>query len=136
MSIAADMTVTLRLPTSTLFQGRATRLTGVGKNGAFGLLPNHIDFVTALAPSVMTLRLADGSEKIFGIDQGLLVKKGHAIDVVTLRGVCGDDLSSLKDTIHAKFVQMDEEERQARSALSRLEAGIMRQFAGLQRPRS
>lgn len=136
MSVAADMSVTLRLPTRTLFQGQATRLVGVGVNGAFGLLPNHIDFVTALAPSVMALRMVDGSEEIFGIDQGLLVKKGYDIDVVALRGVRGDHLASLKDTVQAKFTQMDEEERQARSALSRLEADMVRRFVELQRPTS
>ncbi|WP_245540913.1 FoF1 ATP synthase subunit delta/epsilon [Octadecabacter antarcticus] len=70
------MTVTLRLPTRMLFERQALRLTSVAENGAFGIWPNHIDFVTALVPSVITLRLADGTEEIFGIDEGLLVKKG------------------------------------------------------------
>lgn len=134
MSMAADMNVTLRLPTRTLFQGGATRMTAVAPNGAFGILPNHVDFVTALVPSVMTLRMADGSEEIFGIDEGLLVKKGHEVSVAVLRGVRGDDLDSLRDTVEASFVQMDEEERQARAALSRLEADMVRRFAELRRP--
>ncbi|THH36909.1 ATPase [Aliishimia ponticola] len=133
MSMAPDMTVTLRLPMATLFEGRAARLTGVAPTGAFGILPNHVDFVTALVPSVMTLHLADGSEEIFGLDEGLLVKKGHKVSVAVLRGVRGDDLSSLQQTVKTSFVQMDEEERQARSALSRLEADMVRRFAELQR---
>jgi F-type H+-transporting ATPase subunit epsilon len=132
--MASDMIVTLRLPTRTLFEGPATRLTAMAENGAFGIWPNHADFVTALVPSVMTLRLVDGSEEIFGIDEGLLVKKGHKVTIAALRGVHGDDLGSLKDTVEASFVQMDEEERQARSALSRLEADMVRRFAELQRP--
>ncbi|SFA69049.1 F-type H+-transporting ATPase subunit epsilon [Poseidonocella pacifica] len=134
MSMARSMSVCLRLPTSTLFEGQAERLTAVAPTGAFGLLPNHIDFVSALVPSVMTLRLVDGSEAIFGIDEGLLVKKGHSVDVAVLRGVLGDDLSSLKHTVESRFVQVDEEERQARSALSRLEADMVRRFAELKTP--
>lgn len=134
MSMATDMSVTLRLPTQTLFEGRAERLTAVAPNGAFGMWPNHVDFVTALVPSVMTLRLMDGSEAIFGIDEGLLVKKGHTVAVAVLRGVHGDDLGNLRQTVETRFVQMDEEERQARSALSRLEADMIRRFAELQRP--
>ncbi|WP_138934414.1 ATPase [Roseovarius arcticus] len=134
MSLATDMSVTLRLPTRTLFEGKATRMTAVAPNGAFGILPNHVDFVTALVPSVMALALVDGSEAIFGLDEGLLVKKGHSVVVAVLRGVHGDDLGSLQDTVEASFVQMDEEERQARSALSRLEADMVRRFAELQRP--
>lgn len=134
MSMAKWMTVSLRLPVRTLFEGRAERLTAVAPTGAFGIWPNHIDFVTALVPSVMTLRLADGSEAIFGIDEGVLVKKGHQVAVAVLRGVHGDDLGTLQQAVSARFVQMDEEERQARSALSRLEADMVRRFAELQRP--
>ncbi|MFT7594041.1 MAG: F-type H+-transporting ATPase subunit epsilon [Paracoccaceae bacterium] len=134
MSISQDMTVSLRLPTRTLFEGLATRMTAVAQNGAFGILPNHVDFVTALVPSVMTLSMADGSEVIFGIDEGLLVKKGPRVAVAILRGVRGDELGSLQDTVQATFIQMDEEERKARSAFSRLEADVVRRFAELRRP--
>lgn len=134
MSMAADMGVTLRLPTRTLYQGRAVRLAAVAQNGAFGILPNHADFVTALVPSVLTVQLAKGGEAFFGIDEGLLVKKGHQVDVITLRGVRGNDLASLQSTVKESFIQMDEEERQARSALSRLEADMVRRLAELRRP--
>jgi len=136
MSLADEMQVTLRLPTRTLFEGLATRLFAEAENGAFGMLPNHIDFVTALVSSVLILTLADGEERIFGIDEGILVKKGHDVDIAIRRGVQGTDLATLKETVQESFVEMDEDERVARSALSRLEAGIVRRFADLQRPRT
>ncbi|PRY71492.1 ATPase [Halomonas ventosae] len=136
MSLSAEMQVTLRLPTRTLYEGPATRLFAEAENGAFGMLPNHIDFVTALVPSVLVLTLADGEERIFGIDEGILVKKGHHVDIAIRRGVQGSDLASLRETVQESFVEVDEEERVARSALSRLEAGIVRRFADLQRPRT
>ncbi len=135
MSMAGDMQVTVRLPTRTLFDGRATRLTAVAENGSFGILPNHVDFVTALAPSVLTLHTPEGRERIFGIDTGLLVKKGHAVEIAVRRGVESDDLGSLRKTVRETFIEMDEEERAARSALSRLEAGMVRRFASLRRSR-
>ncbi len=134
MSMALDMTVTLLLPTRTLFEGKAVRLTAVGPNGAFGIWPNHVDFITAIVPSVLTLGAADGLEEIFGLDEGLLLKKGRAVTVSVRRGVRGDDLSTLHRTVEDTFIQMEEEERQARSALSRLEADMVRRFAELQRP--
>lgn len=134
MSMATDMTVTLQLPMRALFKGQATRMTAVAPNGAFGILPNHADLVTALVPSVLTLTLTDGSEEIFGIDEGLLVKRGHGVEVAIRRGVRGTDLESMKDTVEASFTQIDEEERQARAALSRLEADMVRRFAELRRP--
>jgi F-type H+-transporting ATPase subunit epsilon len=132
--MSTDMQVTIRLPTRTLFEGRAVSLSGAAQNGGFGILPNHVDFVTALVPSVLTLLHEDGAEDFFGVDEGLLVKKGHEVFVVTQRGVRGDDLGSLHTTVDAKFIQMDEDERQARSAFSRLEADVVRRFAELREP--
>lgn len=134
MSTASDMHVTLRLPTRTLFEGRATRLTAVAENGGFGILPNHIDFVTALVPSVLMLMTPEGRERVFGIDEGLLVKKGQVVDVAVRRGVEGDNLGTLRDTVRETFIEMEEDERVARSALSRLEANMVRRFASLRKP--
>ncbi|KGF71099.1 ATPase [Hoeflea sp. BAL378] len=128
------MQVTLRLPTRTLFDGRAIELAAVAQDGAFGMLPNHTDFVTALVPSVLTLTVPGGEELFFGIDEGLLVKKGHSVDVAIRRGVQGESLETLRETVENTFVQIDEDERVARTALSRLEANIVRRFADLRRP--
>ena len=136
MSLADTMQIALRLPTRTLFEGSAQSLFAVAENGAFGVLPNHIDFVTALVPSVLVLTSADGTEQFFGIDEGVLVKKGHQVDIAIRRGVQGENLDSLNETIQASFVEVDEEERVARSALSRLEAGIVRRFGDLRKPRA
>ena len=134
MSLANVMTVTLRLPNRTLFEGGAQRLFATAVNGAFGMLPNHTDFVTALVPSVLILTDETGEELFFGIDEGLLVKTGHQVDIAIRRGVQGDSLDTLNDTIQTAFVEVDEEERVARSALSRLEANIVRRFGDLRKP--
>ena len=134
MSMTDSMQIILRLPTRILFDGTAQRLFAVAENGAFGMLPNHIDFVTALVPSVLILTTAKGGEQFFGIDEGVLVKKGHKVVIAVRRGVHGADLDSLNDTVLTTFIEMDEEERVARSALSRLEAGIVRRFGELRKP--
>jgi len=135
MTLAEAMDVTIRLPTRMLFEGSARKLFAVAENGAFGMLPNHIDFVTSLVPSVLILTLEDGHEQIFGIDEGILVKQGHKVDVAIRRGAPGTDLATLQESVRKNFVEVDEDERVARSALSRLEAGMVRRFADLQRPK-
>ncbi|TBW55484.1 ATPase [Marinobacter halodurans] len=134
MSMASDMQVTLGLPTRTLYQGAARALVAEAENGAFGLLPNHLDFVTALVPSVLVLTEPGGRERFFGIDEGLLVKQGHQVNVAVRRGAEGRDLASLRHTVADIFGAMDEDERVARAALSRLEASIVRRFAELRKP--
>lgn len=133
MSMAPEMQVYLRLPSKILFDGVAIGLRGKAPNGGFGLLPNHVDFVTALVPSVLLITQADGVERIFGVDEGVLVKKGHRVEVAVRRGVESDDLESLRATVREAFAGLADEERVARAALSRLEADMVRRFASLRK---
>ena len=128
------MTVRLRLPTAVLYEGTAAHVFAMAENGAFGLLPNHADHVASLVPSVLVLRDAAGGELFFGIDQGLLVKRGHEVEIAVRRGVRGSSLETLAETVAAIFSQVDEAEREARTALSRLEVGMVRQLSELRKP--
>ncbi|WP_289041134.1 ATPase [uncultured Aliiroseovarius sp.] len=134
MNMASDMHVYLRLPSTVLFDGVATRLRGEAADGGFGILPNHVDFVTALVPSVLLITQTEGVERFFGIDEGLLVKKGRVVEVAVRRGVESADLDELQDTIGSQFASLEDEERIARAALSRLEADMVRRFASLREP--
>ena len=133
MSMATEMRVRVRLPGGTLFDGVAARLNAVAQDGAFGILPNHTDFVTGLVPSVLLVAQTDGVERIFGIDEGLLVKIGHTVEISVRRGVESPDLETLHRTVDEFFEAVEDDERIARSALSRLEANMVRNFAGLRR---
>lgn len=128
------MQVTLRLPTRTLFSGTAKKVFAVAENGAFGLLPKHTDFVSALVPSILVLTNEQDKELFFAVDEGLLVKIDFQVDITIRRGLQGDDLASLNEQLTTTFMAVDEDERIARSALSRLEAGIVRRFADLRKP--
>ncbi len=130
----ALMQVQLRLPTRTLFSGPARHVFAVALDGAFGLLPRHADHVASLQPSVLIVTDGEGVERFFGIDHGLLVKHGAQVDVVVRRGVAGDSLERLSETVDASFMAVDEHEREARTALSRLEVGIVRQLGQLRKP--
>jgi F-type H+-transporting ATPase subunit epsilon len=134
MSLATHMRVSLRVPTRLLHEGDALRLVATAENGTFGLLPNHADHVTSLAPSVLVLTDDEGKEHFFGIDHGLLVKRGHQVDIAVQRAVRGESLETLAATIDTLFTQIDEEERLARTAMSRLEIGMVRHFSELRKP--
>lgn len=134
MSMASEMQVCLRLPSRVLFKGAATALRGEAADGGFGILPNHVDFVTALVPSVLLITQPGGQERIFGIDEGLLVKKGHKVDLAVRRGVESQKLDALRDTVSESFQVLEDEEKVARAALSRLEADMVRRFASLRKP--
>jgi F-type H+-transporting ATPase subunit epsilon len=126
----------LLLPSRVLVDESVTKVVAEAPNGWFCLLPRHADFVVALVPGVLVYVTQDGAEGLVATDHGSLVKCGPEVLVSTWRGVRGDDLSTLRATVEREFLQLDDRERTARSALARLEAGVVRRFVELERPRT
>lgn len=134
MTMVASMQVNIRLPQSLLFSGEILKLSATAENGSFGIWPNHADFVTALVPSVLVLIDHANRELFFGMDEGLLVKVGHQVDIAVSRAIQSDDLESLHALLAASFHRIDEQERSARTAISKLELSMVRQMSELNKP--
>lgn len=99
-----------------------------GVEGAFGLLPRHIDYVSVLLPGILASRSPDGAETLLAVDRGVLVKCGDEVRVAVRGAVAGAELEALRSTVRERFRQLDERERQARSALATLESRFIRRF--------
>ena len=136
MTRHTSMEVILRVPASILFSGSVHKLTAVAGKGSFGLLPNHVDLVTDLVPSIMVMTLTDGTERYVGIDEGLLVKQSQHVSIVVRRAVQSNDLYTLSQTVSDTFIDANDEECVARTALSHLEARMVRRFIKLRAPAS
>ena len=128
MPDAVTMQLTVFTPEDTIFEGQAWSLTAQGQNGAFGLLPRHVDYVAPLVASIVSIVDNDGQESFIAIDGGVLVKIADNVRIATRRGVAGDDLTSLGEIVEREFLSLSEYEKEARSAVARLEAGIVRRF--------
>jgi F-type H+-transporting ATPase subunit epsilon len=126
------MRLKVLLPTEVLLDQQVKKIVAEAQNGSFGILPRHIDFVAALVPSVVVYVDAQGSERFLGIDKGTLVKCADDVFVSTRNAVPGDDLQTLREVVRSRFLELDDRERSARSALARLEAGVVRRFIELQ----
>jgi F-type H+-transporting ATPase subunit epsilon len=107
-------------------------------DGSFCLLPHHIDVVAALAPSLVAYRPraapspAD-EDGYLAVDGGTLVKCGDEVLVSSPRVVIGPGLDDLRTTIEASFRALEQDERDARAAIVRLESDIVRRFVELER---
>ncbi len=125
------MRLKLLLPNEILIDEPVQKIVAKAHNGSFCLEPRHIDFVSALVPGLLMYIAETGQEVIVAIDEGTLVKCGDDVFVSTYNAFRGDDLATLRDKVEKHFVQLDDSERIARSALSRLEAGVIRRFTQL-----
>ena len=126
------MRFSLLLPDAVLLQLDAMKIVAEATNGSFALLPRHIDWVAPIVPGLILVTDVHGKESIIGVDEGTLVKCGQEVMLATRRAVVGDDLSVLQHTVETRFRSLDEHEASARTALARLEAGIVRRFIELE----
>jgi F-type H+-transporting ATPase subunit epsilon len=126
------VTLKVLLPSRILVDEPVTKVLAEAENGWFCLLPRHVDFITVLVPGVVVFTTGDGKEGLVATDHGVLVKHDAEILVSTWRGARGDDLASLRTVVEREFLVLDDRERAARSALARLEAGVVRRFMELE----
>jgi F-type H+-transporting ATPase subunit epsilon len=99
------------------------------ETGAFGILPGHADFLTALAVSVASWRDGRGAEHHVAVRGGMLeVRGGNAIAIASPEAVSGDDLRQLESEVLARFRRQLAEEQTARTDAQRLYLAAIRQI--------
>jgi len=104
-------------------------------SGAFGILPGHADFLTALPISVASWRLAQGGERHCALRGGVLtVSGGEKIEIATRQAVLGTDLAQLETEVLQAFHRANDEEERARTEAARMQVAAIRQICGYLRP--
>ena len=104
-------------------------------NGSYGLLPNRLDCVAALVPGILTYEAKDSGTVYVGIDQGVLVKAGAQVTVSVRRAIGGSDLEQLKDAVERDFLKLNEQERNVRTAVAKMEGSLMGRLAEFENDR-
>ncbi|AXI53574.1 ATP synthase epsilon chain (plasmid) [Pseudoseohaeicola sp. NH-UV-7] len=113
---------------------KVTRLVAEAPDGFFGIRPHHIGFVTQLVPGVLVFEPEEGGiDRFVAINSGTLVKCGEDVNVAVRGAIEGTDLARLRERVETEFRQQEEDEREARSALTRLEATMIRRFRDLEK---
>lgn len=125
------MRLKVLLPTMVLVDEAVSKVIAEAENGSFCLLPRHVDFVTALAPGILSYWTPAG-ERFLAVDEGTLVKVGRQVLVSTRNAVAHASLEALRLKITEEFHAHDEHERQTRTALARLEAAALQRFLELE----
>lgn len=126
------MKLKVMVPTHIFLDTRVQKIIAEGANGFFGLLPGHVDFVTALASGILSFQDENGQEQHMAVMEGVLVKKGDTVYVSTRRAVKDADLASLKNTVENDFLKQRQREKNMRTSASRIEAGFIRRFLEFQ----
>ena len=123
-----EMNLKILLPSRVLVDCKARKVVAEAANGSFGILPRHIDFVTALVPGILSYVDTSGTEFFVGVDEGILVKRRDEVTVSAVEAIEGENLEHLREKLDQRHQNMEDHERSARSALARLEAGVVKRF--------
>ncbi|MGK2940925.1 MAG: F0F1 ATP synthase subunit epsilon [Immundisolibacter sp.] len=105
------------------------RVVAESREGSFGLLPQRLDCVAALAPGILVFETEAEGEVYMAVDEGVLVKTGAEVLVSVRKAIGGTDLDQLRQEVEKEFLNLDEQEKSVRSVMAKLESGFIRRFA-------
>ena len=105
------------------------RLSAETRDGSFGLLPHRLDCVAALVPGILSYETESDGEIFIAVDEGVLVKTGDEVLVSVRRALAGNDLGQLRTAIEKTYLQLDDEARNVRTVMAKLETGFLQRFA-------
>ena len=104
--MAGTFSFTLVTPTGVVAEGQAEEVSAIGPLGEFGVLPDHINFITSLVPGVLEARLPDGVAMHWVASGGLAeVKDG----VMTVLASSAESPESIDANAAAAQVQQADE---------------------------
>jgi F-type H+-transporting ATPase subunit epsilon len=113
-------------------EAAVSRVVAQTRQGSLGLLPHRLDCVATLRPGILIYETAADGEICVAVDEGVLVKTGNRVRVSVRRAIRGNDLQQLRAAVEREFLAIDEQEQHVRSAMDRLETGLMRRFMSFQ----
>jgi F-type H+-transporting ATPase subunit epsilon len=93
--------------------------------GSYGLLPHRIDCVAALVPGIFTYETEMDGVHYIAVDEGILVKAGLDVLASVRNAIGGADLGKLRESVEKEFVALDENEKNIRSIMSKMESGLI-----------
>src|SRR5271167_2679924 len=80
--MASTFPFRLVTPTGIVFEGDAAEVSAIGPLGEFGVLPEHINFITSLVPGVLEARLPNEAVKHWVVSGGLAEVKDSVMTVL------------------------------------------------------
>jgi len=110
-------------------QNAVTRIVAETREGSFGLLPQRLDCVAALEPGILIYENEGEGERYVALDEGVLVKSGRTVLISVRNAIAGTDLRQLREEVEREFLNLDEDEQNLRSVMTKLESSFVRRFA-------
>jgi F-type H+-transporting ATPase subunit epsilon len=139
--MAGTFNLKLVTPTGVMFDGIVREVTASGPLGEFGILPEHINFITSLVPCVARIDAESGAARYWVISGGLTEVKDGIVTILADSaespdsvdaGTAAADEKAAEDNLSAKSIYDPD---YAESAHALMLARARRQAASLKEAR-
>ncbi|MHB8382506.1 MAG: ATP synthase F1 subunit epsilon [Candidatus Binataceae bacterium] len=80
--MATTFPLQLVTPTGVVFEGEVEEVTATGPLGQFGVLAEHINFITSLLPGALEIKRVGGATEVWVISGGLAEVKDSVMTVL------------------------------------------------------
>jgi len=106
-----------------------SQMTVETSKGSFGILPQRLDCVAVLVPGILSYRNKAGEDLYIALDEGVLVKTNGDVLISVRNAVSGTDLKQLRKAVDQEFLKLNEQEKNARSVMMKMESSFISQLA-------
>ena len=93
--------------------------------GQYGFLPQRLDCVAALVAGIFSYETTTGGVKYIAVDEGVMVKAGTEVMVSVRNAIGGADLGKLHESVQKEFKQLDDNEKNVRAVMAKMESSFM-----------
>ena len=120
------MNLKILLPFKVFMEAKnVQRIVAETADGQYGFLPQRLDCVAALVPGILTYETTLGGIKYIAVDEGILVKTGTEVTVSVRNAIGGADLGKLHESVEKEFKDIDDNEKNVRSVMAKMESSFM-----------
>ena len=114
-----------------------TKISVLGNEGYYTILPNHIDYVSSFGDGILCFVTQDNKRMFVGVNQGILVKCGREIQISTFNAINGgSSVEELKDILK-DVIKKEEEiinfEKKLKISLKNIEFELFKRINSLRR---
>jgi F-type H+-transporting ATPase subunit epsilon len=121
-----SMSLTILLPFGIFLQVESvSRMVMQTSDGSYGILPQRLDGVASLEPGVFSYEIESGGITYLAIDEGIFVKAGNQVNLSVRNAIAGLSLGKLHEAVQKQFLDLTESERNVRSVMVKMEAGLL-----------
>ena len=117
-------------PEKIVYEDDVDYISAMGLSGSFGILPNHIPFMSALAIDTASVK-KDCEEKIFSIIGGVLQFKNNEAVILTEVAECSEDIDKTRAQLAKERAEAILGDAETKRDIKRANAALARAMARL-----